>query len=245
MCIEIYAVEEHDGRKVIHYDGFLWAGEKEPNHDGIMCTWRREYGKWCGLGGDLHDTIAYVDSIEGSKAEFILYLFETVQQYGGLITDDEYDDEIAWLKEGGTELHMDDVTPETPCGLYWYESLEEEMGKKINGITVTATEFFFDGCHKFYIPESPEDYEEMYARGWEPADLYPIRMLPEIWVGSCPLRFIESVDFSKTYVPQCTSARFEGWALDKGMRYELRYLEAEQMLANGEIDEDEFAGMVS
>lgn len=117
--------------------------------------------------------------------------------------------------------------------------------KTINGINVSATEFFFDGCHKFYIPDTPEDYEKMYGCGWEPADLYPIDLLPEIWVESCPLRFIESVDFSKVYVPQCTAARFEGWPLDKQMRHELRYLEAEQLLANGEIDEDEFVGMVS
>lgn len=121
MGIDIYEVEERGGRKVIHYNGFLWEGDIEPNDEGIMCSWRREYGKWCGIGGDMYDTIAYVDEIDGSKVSFVVdWLFALCQQYGGLISDQEYEDELVWLKECGTELHMDDVTADTPCGLYWY-----------------------------------------------------------------------------------------------------------------------------
>lgn len=118
MSLETYQVEEHDGRKVIHYNGYFWC-DAEPDVDGY--TWRLEEGTWCGLGGRGSE-IAYVDAIEGSIMEFVMEQFEMVQQYGGGISDEEAEEGIAWWKENGMELHMDDVTPDTPCGLYWFGS---------------------------------------------------------------------------------------------------------------------------
>ena len=120
MSFETYQVEEHDGRKVIHYNGYFWGGDEEPNEDGVMCTWRCEEGTWCGLGGRGSE-IAYVDAIEGSNMDFLMEQFEMVQQYGGVITDGEYEEATAWWRAEGSELHMDNVTVDTPCGMYWFE----------------------------------------------------------------------------------------------------------------------------
>jgi len=117
--IEMYQIEEHDGRKVIHYNGWFWLGDEEEDGDGNLCTWRIEEGTWCGLGGRGSE-IAYVDSIEGSKFDFIMAQFELVQQYGGPISDEEHDDYArSWCEDAGF-LPMDDVTADTPCGAYWF-----------------------------------------------------------------------------------------------------------------------------
>lgn len=110
MCIETYSVELLDNRKVIHYNGYFWHGEG---------TWHVEEGSGCGLGARGSE-IAYVDSIDGSNYDFLWSQFELVQQYGGPISDEEYEDSASWWRENATELDMDDVTVDTPCGLYWY-----------------------------------------------------------------------------------------------------------------------------
>lgn len=117
--IEMYQVEEYEGRKVIHYNGYFWKDAEEPNEDGVLCSWRIEEGTWCGLGGR-DSELAYVDSIEGSIMDFIAEQFEMVQQYGGLITDEEHDEYARSWCEDAEYLRMDDVTVDTPCGMYWF-----------------------------------------------------------------------------------------------------------------------------
>ena len=117
--IEMYQVEMLDGRKVIHYNGFLWRGDEEVREDGEVLTWRIEEGTWCGLGGRGSE-IAYVDSIEGSKFDFVMEQFEMVQQYGGTISDEEHDEYARSWCEDAEYLPMDDVTVDTPCGAYWF-----------------------------------------------------------------------------------------------------------------------------
>jgi len=108
--IEMYWVEEIDGRKVIHYNGYLWYD------DG---TWHEEEGSGCGLGGRGSE-VAYVDAIEGSIYDFVWKQFERVQQYGGPITDEEHEAYARGWCENATYLPMDEVTVDTPCGTYWY-----------------------------------------------------------------------------------------------------------------------------
>jgi len=91
--------------------------------------------------------------------------------------------------------------------------------KRINGIEITATEFFFDGCHKFYlVNDAKADREKMFGYGWEESDLYPIEELPVIWTCSCGLRFIYSADLSTAYVQQGEPADFEGFDIDPRMQ---------------------------
>ena len=82
------------------------------------------------------------------------------------------------------------------------------MTLKINGQPVEATHFAFDGCHKIYLINSPEDMATMegfgYARsGIElgSSGIYPIQMLPTVWANSCQLRFINRANL-ETVVPQ-------------------------------------------
>lgn len=80
---------------------------------------------------------------------------------------------------------------------------------KINETEINAESFAFDGCHKFYILNDPDSVEE--AREYE-YDIYPISSLPEAFVCSCPLRFINEWggDFN-TIVGQCANkVVFEG-----------------------------------
>ena len=105
------------------------------------------------------------------------------------------------------------------------------MDKYINGLFVSAFAFAFDGCHKIYLVEDDYDYNKMRSLGYA---IYDIEELPMAWVDTCPLRFINSADLNRTYVPQCTPAHFEGWNIDIKTKLELDELEWEQLEANKE-----------
>lgn len=104
------------------------------------------------------------------------------------------------------------------------------MTKYINGKAITAYGFAFDGCHKFYLIETPEDEAVLRGYGYE---LYDIDGLPRAWADSCPLRFIDKADLSEMVVPQCTPAIFEGdWDIDIRTMWELNAMRQEQEQAN-------------
>lgn len=112
MFIETYQVEMQDGRKVIHYNGFTWArGLYEGIVNGRRCdkSFAATEGTFCYVEvGD--------DNYERACAEF-----EDVKQYVYELDEGEllaYEGE--WKPH--PRLHMDDVTPDTPCGMYWFES---------------------------------------------------------------------------------------------------------------------------
>lgn len=78
---------------------------------------------------------------------------------------------------------------------------------RINGTPVPATEFAYDGCHKIYLIDSPEDRQRMLDCGYtEEGDILPVSELPDVWDETCPLRFISSADLEHEYVPQCEDA---------------------------------------
>ena len=62
-------------------------------------------------------------------------------------------------------------------------------------------QFFYDGCHKFYLVEDEKDKEDMFKNGWSEKDLFNIEVLPLIFNNACPLRFINTCKL-KTIVPQ-------------------------------------------
>jgi hypothetical protein len=76
---------------------------------------------------------------------------------------------------------------------------------KINGQTTTAKEFAFDGCHKIYLIETPEDREEAKC-GYH---ILPISSLREAFNNSCGLQFISNWRLSKRYVDQFEEVCFE------------------------------------
>lgn len=75
---------------------------------------------------------------------------------------------------------------------------------KIGRHNIKAKEFFFDGCHKIYLIETPQDKKVFLSRDWEESDIYPIDQLIEIYRNSCPLKFINTCKL-KTIVPQGVS----------------------------------------
>ena len=104
------------------------------------------------------------------------------------------------------------------------------MIAKVNGKSFEADVVFFDGCHKFYIPDTKKGYECMFEHGWDEEMMFPIEDLPSLWAGSCPLRFIQSADLERQYVAQGEPAVFEGWDLDPVILRELAEMETEDWI---------------
>lgn len=83
---------------------------------------------------------------------------------------------------------------------------------KVNGKTITATRFAFDGCHKIYLLE--DDDQENHAReiGY---DIRPIAELKSAYDSSCSLKFISSWGLGTgiwiDYVGQFKKANFTGF----------------------------------
>jgi len=103
MFIETYQVEEHGGRKVIYYNGYTHARFDDERPYGIT------EGAFC-----------YVE-VGDDNYERACERFEEVSQYQrDVATADELlDYEADWKMH--EHLHMDDVTQDTPCGMYWFE----------------------------------------------------------------------------------------------------------------------------
>jgi hypothetical protein len=76
---------------------------------------------------------------------------------------------------------------------------------RINNIKITATEFAYDGCHKIYLIESPEDKLEALEIGYE---LLPIKNLKQVFKDSCSLKFISNWKLDKTIVSQFENYKF-------------------------------------
>ena len=76
----------------------------------------------------------------------------------------------------------------------------------VNGEKIIGTSFAYDGCHKIYICEDPEDRKMMVEYGYE---LYPLKDLKDAYESSCSLRFIENAKLTKTYVAQFEEAVFD------------------------------------
>ena len=87
----------------------------------------------------------------------------------------------------------------------------------INGIKLKVSMAAYDGCHKIYIPIEGQESLFMHSmenNGWNPnEDFYKIESvedLMDMYLNSCPLRFIEQIDCSGgeekfiTIIPQCS-----------------------------------------
>lgn len=68
----------------------------------------------------------------------------------------------------------------------------------INDYYTDAKHFAFDGCHKIYLLNNKEQYEDAREAGY---NIFDIKELPEVWKNSCHMRFINTWDL-QTIVPQ-------------------------------------------
>ena len=73
---------------------------------------------------------------------------------------------------------------------------------EVNGIITYAKEFAYDGCHKIYLIETPEDREEAFGYGYKEEDFFLMENLKAVFINSCPLRFISSFDLRTRFVEQ-------------------------------------------
>lgn len=82
---------------------------------------------------------------------------------------------------------------------------------KINGVeikvnqSVENTRFAYEGCHKIYICETPEEEERMKELGYK---LIPLPEIEKFYSSSCGLKFISNSDLSTDYAEQCKEAVF-------------------------------------
>lgn len=91
---------------------------------------------------------------------------------------------------------------------------------KVNGKTITATRFAFDGCHKIYLLENADQEAHAKEIGY---DILPISELKDAYDSSCSLKFISNWGLETnewvSYVEQFEKAKFTGFR--KGRRNEL------------------------
>ena len=98
----------------------------------------------------------------------------------------------------------------------------------INGRTLNISMAAYDGCHKIYIPVEGQEsqfMQSMESSGWNPnEDFYKIERaqdLLDMYLNSCPLRFIEQIDCSDsedefiTIIPQCSFTDEDGFFDEK------------------------------
>lgn len=76
----------------------------------------------------------------------------------------------------------------------------------INGKKTNAKSFAYDGCHKIYLCETPEDQSDAEASGYS---IYPIENLWATFEDSCALRFISNWQLDKSFVSQFEDAVFQ------------------------------------
>jgi hypothetical protein len=69
----------------------------------------------------------------------------------------------------------------------------------INHKETKAEHFAYDGCHKIYLLETPEDVLEARLEDW---DIRPISSLRETYNQSCGLQFISNWKLDTSYVEQ-------------------------------------------
>lgn len=71
---------------------------------------------------------------------------------------------------------------------------------KINDVDVLGNRFAFDGCHKIYIIEDNNDYNEAVSCGY---NIHDINELEHIYRDeTCDLVFISNWKLTKRYVEQ-------------------------------------------
>lgn len=77
---------------------------------------------------------------------------------------------------------------------------------KINNQDTTAKAFAYDGCHKIYLLEKDEHWQEASESGYT---ILPIEKLIQTFEDSCDLRFISDWALSRQFVRQFEPADFD------------------------------------
>ena len=78
----------------------------------------------------------------------------------------------------------------------------KDMELFINGHNTYSNTIAYDNCHKIYVIEDSDDFENAIELGYEIYEIHDVEDIEEIWYKSCPLRFIYNWKLTKTYVSQ-------------------------------------------
>lgn len=82
---------------------------------------------------------------------------------------------------------------------------------KINGKAIIGDQFAYEGCHKIYIINTPEEEAQALEYGY---NIYPIKEIEKTYKDSCSLKFISNWPLDDnnfvSYANQCEEATFEG-----------------------------------
>lgn len=93
----------------------------------------------------------------------------------------------------------------------------------INGQTIKAKLFAFDGCHKIYLLDDKAAADNARASEY---GIYRIEELPDIFEHSCQLRFISNWNLDlPDYVRQFEDAVFDGFAMERSSKLCMDVLE--------------------
>lgn len=124
MTRELYQVEEDDNGKYIHYNGFLWQRDNAMGECDEKTGEPLDYALTEGSG-----CYAYLRDIEKAFwiedeahriSDFIDEKFSEVVQYQTDMGETEYNESMSsWAQ--CPYLDIDEVTQDTPCGMYYYD----------------------------------------------------------------------------------------------------------------------------
>ena len=78
---------------------------------------------------------------------------------------------------------------------------------KINGKAIIGDQFAYEGCHKIYIINTPEEEAQALEYGY---NIYPIKEIEQVYKDSCSFKFISNWPLNVSYADQCEEATFEG-----------------------------------
>lgn len=107
-----YSLEKDDkGNQIIHLSGNVYFNDNDETET------RYRYAEWVGLEIDVDTAKMLFD-----KYEFFNFSDEKVK-YIGDITEIQASEMCEEYFNGtsGAELHIADITEDTPCGDYWFE----------------------------------------------------------------------------------------------------------------------------
>ena len=65
-----------------------------------------------------------------------------------------------------------------------------ETQEKIAFIEKSGFTLAFDGCHKIYVMENPQDQEDMFQYGYDRTDFHPASEIRRLINQSCGLVFV-------------------------------------------------------
>lgn len=91
--------------------------------------------------------------------------------------------------------------------------------KKINNTEITAKHFAYDGCHKIYLLNTKEDKKEAILYDY---NILPIKQLPQCFIESCSLRFIQTWnDFQNIVMQFADKIVFENFNISDNLNKEI------------------------